>query len=79
MGGGPTHESDEMVLILCRNSVGAKIADSFDVDFNRGVKSKADRYVLILKVTVDSFWAADNFGLGTVFSGALGQQTCKGV
>lgn len=75
----PTHESNEVIVLFGRNSVRAKVADSFRVDLCGSVETKGDRNVLVLQVTIDGLGAANDAALGLVLSKVLGQQASIGV
>ena len=76
MRGRATHKTDEVVVLLGGNDIRAKISNSFRVDLGGSIKAKADWDVLILEVTVDGLWAANDSALSAVLGEVLGKEAC---
>ena len=79
MRGRPSHESDEVIVVLTRHDIRAEISNGLRVYLGGSIKTEADWDVLVLQITIDSLWASNNLCLCVVLSEVLSKEAGIGV
>ena len=79
VGGASAHQTDEVVVLLGGEGVGADVADDLGVDLGGGIVAEGDGDVLVLEIAIDGLGAADDLGLEVVGGEVLGEEGGVGV
>jgi len=79
MGGGPSHQSNKVVIFPWWYSICAKITNSLWINFGGCIKSKTNLNMFISQITVNSFRATNYTTFWLIFDKILGQKTSISV
>jgi hypothetical protein len=79
VGGGTTHNSDEMVQVLGAQAILHQVSNFFGVSLCGCIESERDLNVLILKISVDSFRSSNHTALRVVLGKIFTEEAGIGV